>query len=419
MSGNFLPEVRNQYEKLPYPERNPEDEHKRLLGTNLDNLRKINHYCFKGSAKFSKDFRVLVAGGGTGDALIYLAEQLKNQNVEITYLDLSSASMDIAQARAKIRGLDNIVWRQGSLLDLNAEQHGEFDYINCSGVLHHLESPIEGLRSLKAVLAPKGAMGIMVYAKYGRTAIYQMQELLRIVNGPQRDVEGQIQNAKSVLDVLPVTNWLKRSKDLHSDHERYGDIGIYDLFLHSQDRAYSIPELAEWLSICDLEFIEFAENKDKYNPLNWVTDAGLASELAQKPDFDRYAIAELITGDIIKHAFYCGRSADTTIKLTDRAVPDFATPMGAEEVLAQFNMDSLGGFYRFAGRQGVVVEIPVTIATVTLIRSINGKNEIRKIKKKIEKKVKANARAQKEVSDEVNQILRSLIDVEKVFLSRK
>jgi hypothetical protein len=29
---------------------------------------KINHYCFKGKQTFKTQFRVLVAGGGTGDA---------------------------------------------------------------------------------------------------------------------------------------------------------------------------------------------------------------------------------------------------------------------------------------------------------------------------------------------------------------
>ena len=83
--------------------------------------------------------------------------------------------MDIAKQRASIRGLNNITWMHTSLLDLPSLDIGKFDYINCSGVLHHLESPQEGLAALNSVLKQDGAILIMVYAKYGRTAIYQIQ----------------------------------------------------------------------------------------------------------------------------------------------------------------------------------------------------------------------------------------------------
>ena len=74
-----LLQVRRQYEALPYPARNPADEQKRLVQTWLDDLPMVNHYGFAGRQSFGPGFRVLVAGGGTGDATIYLAEQLKGE----------------------------------------------------------------------------------------------------------------------------------------------------------------------------------------------------------------------------------------------------------------------------------------------------------------------------------------------------
>ena len=104
----YLQEVRNQYENYPYPYRNPEDEKVRLIYTQDAFLEKINHYCFQGKQSFN-NFRALVAGGGTGSAAIFLAEQLRHKkNAEIVYIDISKQSMDVARERAAIRGLDNI-----------------------------------------------------------------------------------------------------------------------------------------------------------------------------------------------------------------------------------------------------------------------------------------------------------------------
>ncbi|UUZ71957.1 hypothetical protein LP415_25345 [Polaromonas sp. P1(28)-8] len=76
MPDNYLPQVRSQYEALPYPPCNPEDDRQRLVLTWLEDLPMINHYCFAGKQSFRNGFRALVAGGGTGDATIFLAEQL-------------------------------------------------------------------------------------------------------------------------------------------------------------------------------------------------------------------------------------------------------------------------------------------------------------------------------------------------------
>ncbi len=47
-TANYLPDVKNQYEALPYPARFPADEGKRLILTWLDDLPMVNHYCFAG-----------------------------------------------------------------------------------------------------------------------------------------------------------------------------------------------------------------------------------------------------------------------------------------------------------------------------------------------------------------------------------
>ena len=95
--------VRQQYELLPYPARDPREEAQRLIEGSPSHLLEINHYLYAGARDFSQPFRALVAGGGTGDALIMLAQHLSERRcpAQIVYLDLSKASRAVAEQGAR------------------------------------------------------------------------------------------------------------------------------------------------------------------------------------------------------------------------------------------------------------------------------------------------------------------------------
>lgn len=327
MPDNYLPEVRDQYEALPYPPCNPQDERQRLVRTWLEDLPMINHYCFAGKQSFQQGFRALVAGGGTGDATIFLAEQLKHTNAEVVHLDMSAASIALAQERARLRGLGNIRWVHDSLLNLPRLGLGLFDYINCSGVLHHLADPDLGFKALRGVLRQggdmPGAIGLMVYATTGRTGVYQMQALMRLVNVYQNDTQRKIANTRDLLDSLPASNWFKRSEHLHHDH-KMGDAGIYDLLLHSQDRSYSVGELYDWLGDgpssgagghgLHLAFSDVQRGRSPYLPhmVLGSKPPAMAGALRSMPQRQQHEMAELMIGDIITHSLYVTRDAACT-----------------------------------------------------------------------------------------------------------
>ncbi|MGH8804203.1 MAG: class I SAM-dependent methyltransferase [Polaromonas sp.] len=324
MPDNYLPQVRTQYEALPYPPCNPEDDRQRLVLTWLEDLPMINHYCFAGKQSFQNGFRALVAGGGTGDATIFLAEQLRASNAEIVHLDMSEASIALAKARAQIRGLNNIRWVHDSLLNLPGLNLGKFDYINCSGVLHHLADPDQGFRALRSVLKDDGAIGLMVYATTGRTGVYQMQALMRLVNGEQSNDQRKIANTRDLLASLPPSNWFMRGEDLHHDHKA-GDAGIYDLLLHSQDRSYTVGELFDWLGDepdngpgkghgMHLAFTDVQRGRSSYLPhmVLGSKPPAMAAGLRKLPRRRQYEMAELMMGSIITHSLYVTRDARCT-----------------------------------------------------------------------------------------------------------
>ena len=294
--------VRLQYEAYPYPPRDPADEKKRLITGSPSNLAEINHYIFAGRRDFGKPFRVLVAGGGTGDAAIMLAQQLADEGgaATIIYLDLSRSSAKIARARAEARGLTNIEFVTGSILDLEEIADAPFDYIDCCGVLHHLADPPAGLCALRNVLADGGGMGLMVYAPYGRTGVYQVQSLLRLIG--DHEPAHRVEQARSLLRQLPSTNWFRRN-DLVADHIKAGDAGIYDLLLHSRDRAYTVPELARMVADADLRIVSFIE-PIRYDPAAFIGDTALLEKFDRLEWIDRCAAAELLTGNLKTHVFY-------------------------------------------------------------------------------------------------------------------
>ena len=392
----YLQSVREQYEELPYPARNPDDESRRLIRTWLDSLPMINHYCFRGRQSFRSGFRVLVAGGGTGDGTIYLAEQLRDTNAEIVHVDLSEASISIARKRAEIRGLHNISWVHHSLLGLSQLGLGLFDYVNCIGVLHHLEDPDAGLKSLLSVLKPTGAMAVMLYGKIARTGVYQMQDLLRKINVGDLDKKLQIQRARDVILSAPESNFYKKSQGLFSSHGA-DDSELFDLLLHSQDRAYSVAELYDWLENDNRLHISFSDNgrgSSIYLPhlvAGWETFEYLHKAQAL-PLRKQQEIGELLTGSISRHNLYLTRTEGAEAPYGDpEYIPFFFNePIDAKDfaLIVETERQKSNPILINHKPSGAVARIDPGIYSKYILNNIDGKrsfgeifNSIRKIDK--------------------------------------
>ena len=293
--------VQAQYEAHPYPARDPRDEAKRLITGSPSHILELNHYVFAGRRDFRKPFRALVAGGGTGDGAIMLAQHLADIQSpgEVVYVDISTAARRVAEARAKARKLANIQFHTMALGDVATL--GAFDYIDCCGVLHHLDDPAVGLRSLASVLAPGGGMGLMVYGELGRTGVYPTQDLLRLI-GRGLDGADKLGLARRLTGALPSTNWLARNPFIR-DWIAGGDAGLVDLLLHSRDRAYRVPELAALVGSAGLRIVQLIEPAG-YDPTNYVTDPQLKKRFETLDTVERWSAAELLAGNMAKHVAY-------------------------------------------------------------------------------------------------------------------
>ncbi|MCP4550313.1 MAG: class I SAM-dependent methyltransferase [bacterium] len=423
LQGNYLHEVKDQYEQLPYPPREPAEERERLLSTNLDHLEKINHFCFNGQESFRNGFRVLVAGCGTGDSVVYLAEQLRGLNAEVVALDLSAASLNLARERAEVRGLGDIRWVNGSLLDLPDLNLGYFDYINCSGVLHHLESPERGLAALAGVLRPGGGMGLMVYALYGRLGIYQMQDLTRRFCDPTDSVRTRVEVTRTLLNNLPTTNMFRLFQEHHLEFDEMDtDSGLYDLLLHSQDRAYTVPQIYELCAACNLTHSGFARRRALYMPELLIQESSLLERMQTMPPEEREALAEILWSRHYKHSFYVSTAEDSVaapdnLELAPllQATSDVSLGDKIRQLMPtlkpgmQFNIQN--------GDEGSV-DISVGRFTAGIIRHMNGRISLNRIFRKIrkEKQFRAAPPTNEELTGEFLRIYRLLHPLDLILL---
>jgi len=333
--SSSLDNVRAQYEALPYPPRDPRDEAIRLITGTPSHLLEVNHYLFSGRLNFARPFRALVAGGGTGDACIMIAQQLVDRRCpgEVVYLDLSAASRQICEGRAKVRGLRNIQFLTGSLLDLPTMPIGQFDYIDCTGVLHHLPDPAAGLRALASVLQPEGGMGVMLYGEYGRSGVYPLQELLRTLAPLSMALEDRLAMAKRLIRFLPTTNLFRRNPYLN-DHVTGGDAGLYDLLLHSCDRAFTVPEIGKMAAESGLRVVAFLEPV-RYEPATYMSDPIIARQASSLPLLERAAFAERLAGNLRTHIFYATQAGfDTVARPEDTSAIPVLREMDAQKLAA-------------------------------------------------------------------------------------
>lgn len=306
--------MKKMYTLYPYP--NYDSKHDKYAPipaqySPFSFLEQINHYLYNGKKNFN-NFRVLVAGCGIGGDVVSLGFLLKEyKGSNILAIDISPESLRITKERIKLYNLDNIEVREMSLLDINPKDFGYFDFIVCIGVLHHLEYPQSGLNKLRQVLKPDGGMYIMVYGEIGRTGVYQMQDLLNMVNKNTNNFANKIINFKNIYSILPSSNLLKKTENVIRDHNT-GDNGIVDELLNLQDRAYTVSELYKFVKSVGMNIVEFSP-MDRYKYKFSIPNI----DYKNISEIEKYSINELFFGDICKHSIYISNRTNTIVLIDD------------------------------------------------------------------------------------------------------
>ena len=266
-----------------------------------------------------EDIRILDAGCGTGVSTEYLVHL--NPEAQVVGIDLSTGALEVAKERCKRSGANRVEFHHLSLYDLE-QLPGEFDLINCVGVLHHLSDPIRGIQALAKKLAPGGLMHIFVYGELGRWEIQLMQKAIALLQGDKRgDYPDGVQVGRQLFSSLPENNKLVKYEKQRWAMENQRDECFADMYVHPQEIDYNIETLFELIDASGLEFINFS------NPGFWQLERLLskAPELIERAEklSDRalYRLIELLDPEVTHYEFFLGRpprvkadwSADDTL----------------------------------------------------------------------------------------------------------
>jgi SAM-dependent methyltransferase len=242
---------------------------------------------------------ILIAGCGTAQATEFA---ITNPNAQFTAVDLSSKSLDHTRMLLDKYQCKNVSLHQMSLE--NVTQFGkEFDLIISTGVLHHMPDPSVGLKALRDCLKPDGRLFAMVYGQYGRTGVYMFQEYCRLlgVTWQPGDCEQLRQVLKHTPADHPIVPLAKRTHDLLSD------AGMADLLLHPQDRAYTVPQLLDWLTTCGMTMERWWMQAPYLPQCCPLAQTPHAQKLQALPINEQYAAAELFRGNLHMHTFIASR----------------------------------------------------------------------------------------------------------------
>jgi len=242
--GGVSAAVRDQYEANPYPRW-------LRMQTRFDAapFAEIVRQLFPGIEVKRGPARILLAGCGTGQNAIAMAQRFTDCSV--IAVDLSLASLAYAKRKTLELGITNIVYRQADLLALGSL--GErFQLVEASGVLHHLHDPLAGWRILAGLVEPGGFMRIGLYSERGRRHFAHARRFLA-----PRGFEASSAGIRAARAAIRAAGDDKLLARVARNEDFYSLSGCRDMLFHVQERGFSLPEVATMLDSLALEFLGF------------------------------------------------------------------------------------------------------------------------------------------------------------------
>ena len=263
--------VSRQYERWQYPQ--PIQDLKAWLTDNWEYFDPSHaHRIFWPDREYKPDLDILIAGCGTNQAAVYA---YTNPAAKVVAVDISQPSLNHQQYLKDKYGLRNLELHLLPIEELQTLGL-DFDLVVSTGVLHHMADPLVGMKALAGLVRPEGAIGVMLYAKYGRTGIYLLQSIFRDLR--LRQDEASLRMVKQAISLLPpdhlVQSYFKIASDLQYD------AGLVDTFLHGRDRAYTVEDCIDLVTSAGLVFQgwlykapyyphdEFAPESEFYTAIN-------------------------------------------------------------------------------------------------------------------------------------------------------
>ena len=239
--------VGNQYEENPYPRwlRSPSIAGASFGAFLADELGLESPR----SARRDDRIDVLIAGCGTGQQSMQTAQRFPA--ARILAVDLSSGSLAYAQRKTRELGIANMEYAQADILQLGSIGR-TFDFIQCVGVLHHLEDPLAGWRVLRSLLRPGGVMHLGLYSELARRDVTAARELIAA-----RGYEATTEGIRRFRRDLQLAERWRPFRGLTALEDFYDTGGCRDLLFHAREHRFTLRQIKEALVVLELDFLKF------------------------------------------------------------------------------------------------------------------------------------------------------------------
>lgn len=292
-------QVQDFYDRHPYPA--PVESLDQYRRTWQDpRKRRADYHLFWPDKSYTEQYSVLIAGCGTSQAAKHA---LRWPGAKVTGIDLSATSVRCTEELKRKYKLAHLQIHQLPI-DRVTELRTTFDQIVCTGVLHHLADPDAGLAALRGVLKPDGAMHLMVYAPYGRTGVYMLQEFCRRVgiHATNQGIGDLISTLRALPPGHPLENLLRDAPDFQQAS------ALADALLHPQDRAYSVPQLFDFIGRGQMTFGRWVKQAPYSPRCGLLAHLPQALRIADLSPAEQFAAAELFRGTMVRHSFIAYRN---------------------------------------------------------------------------------------------------------------
>jgi SAM-dependent methyltransferase len=227
--------------------------------------------------------RILDAGCGTGEALLWLCDVVKPTG-NVVGIDLAAAHADAARRYASA----NIKVIQGDLLTACLEP-ASIDFIWCVNTINHLRDPVQGVIRLSTLLRPRGRIALGQSSLVPDMYFAWDSRLERVTNEAVRQYyrnrysldERDLTSVRAIVGVLRAaslrnvaarTILIERVSPVDAATERYLLDTIFRDTWGARLRPYvSDEDYAELVRVCDPQHPQFALRRPDFHFLQSFT----------------------------------------------------------------------------------------------------------------------------------------------------
>lgn len=234
--------------------------------------------------------KIWVAGCGANQA-VFIA--LRFPHATVIGSDLSANSLATASQSASQLKVTNLELRQESINQVPYQE--EFDYIVCTGVIHHNANPEEPLEKLTRALKPSGILELMVYNRYHRITTTAFQKALRAFQDPSSEpaFESDLQVTRKIISSFKMNNSMG---DYLEEIGQSVEPQLADSLLQPVEYSFTIESLEALSNACGLEYLapcvtQFDKIADTFSWNLEFDDPLLQQQYESLPDSRRWQIS--------------------------------------------------------------------------------------------------------------------------------